>query len=47
MLDVYNVLLLERKKEGEAEWWERVGVGKMNSFAFWHAKPDQEIVILR
>ncbi|KAK0752744.1 heterokaryon incompatibility protein-domain-containing protein [Schizothecium vesticola] len=49
MLDVYNVLLLERKKDEDdgREWWERVGVGKMNSYAFWHAKPDEGMIVLR
>ena len=45
--DVYNVLMLERKTEDESAWWERVGVGKMNCNAFWHAKPEERMVILR
>ncbi|KAK3347107.1 heterokaryon incompatibility protein-domain-containing protein [Lasiosphaeria hispida] len=49
VLDVYNVLLLERQGGGGMEGWTRVGVGKMNSFAFWHAKPDDEgdMIVLR
>ena len=47
MLDVYNVLLLERKEEDGEKWLERVGVGKMNCFAFWHAKPTEGMVVLR
>ncbi|KAK4443317.1 heterokaryon incompatibility protein-domain-containing protein, partial [Podospora aff. communis PSN243] len=38
MLDVYNVLLLERQG-GQGNNYKRVGVGKMNAFAFWHAHP--------
>ncbi|GAB1312636.1 Heterokaryon incompatibility protein-domain-containing protein [Madurella fahalii] len=48
VLDVYNVLLLEKKiDEYGGEWWERIGVGKMNAAAFWHAKPKEGVVLLR
>ncbi|KAK1758123.1 heterokaryon incompatibility protein-domain-containing protein [Echria macrotheca] len=49
ILDVYNVLLLEKKVDAETGqvWCERVGVGKMNASAFWHAKPREELVLLR
>ena len=50
MLDVYNVLLLEKKRDGDGEqapwWWERVGVGKVNVFAFGHAKPEDKVIKL-
>lgn len=29
------------------EWDERIGVGKMSSFAFWHAHPTTSLVVLR
>ncbi|KAK0709357.1 heterokaryon incompatibility protein-domain-containing protein [Lasiosphaeria miniovina] len=51
MMTVYNVLLLEKKRAGDGEggqWWcERVGVGKMNACAFGHAKPTEELILLR
>ena len=46
-LDVYNVLLVERVGGEEGGWWERVGVGKVNAFAFGHAKPEERMINLR
>jgi len=42
ILDVYNVLLLEKQGESRTDGYRRVGVGKMNAFAFWHANRDDE-----
>ncbi|KAK0611245.1 heterokaryon incompatibility protein-domain-containing protein [Immersiella caudata] len=42
-LDVYNVLLLEKLPGGN---YKRVGVGKMNAHAFWHAHPEEGIFVL-
>lgn len=50
MMNVYNVLL-EKKRADDGQggpwWWERVVVGKMSYFAFGHAKPEEELIVLR
>ncbi|KAK0649135.1 heterokaryon incompatibility protein-domain-containing protein, partial [Cercophora newfieldiana] len=47
MFSVYNVLLLEKVGERVMDGWRRVGVGKMNAFAFWHASPEEDMFHLR